>query len=64
MKWTDTREIAIALADTYPDDDPLTIRYTELRRRVLSLDEFDDDPERCGERILEAIQMMWIDERD
>ena len=62
MKWTDTLEIAIALSEKYPDVDPLTVRFTDLFEWVLALDEFDDDPKRCGEKILEAIQMAWIDE--
>ena len=62
MKWTDTLEIAIALAEAHPEVDPATIRFTELRRQVLALPGFDDDPARSGERILEAIQQAWIDE--
>ena len=62
MKWTDTLEIAIALAEKYPDVDPLTVRFTDLFEWVQALDDFDDDPKRCGEKILEAIQMAWIDE--
>ena len=64
MKWTDTLEIAIALSEKYPDTDPLTVRFTDLFKWVQELDGFDDDPERCGEKILEAIQMAWIDEVD
>ena len=64
MKWTDTLEIAMALAEVHPDVDPATIRFTELRRLVLELPGFDDDPAHSGERILEAIQQDWIDESD
>ncbi|WP_157669738.1 Fe-S cluster assembly protein IscX [Chitinibacter sp. SCUT-21] len=64
MKWTDTRDIAIELADKYPDVDPKTIRFTDLRDWVLALDGFDDDPKHCGEKILEAIQMVWMDEAE
>ena len=64
MKWTDTLEIAIALSEKYPDTDPLTVRFTDLFKWVQELDGFDDDPERCGEKILEAIQMAWIEEAD
>jgi FeS assembly protein IscX len=63
MKWTDTLEIAIALDDAHPDVDPTRIRFTELRAWVLALPGFDDDPNRSGEKILEAIQQAWIDER-
>jgi len=64
MKWTDTLDIAIALADTHPEVDPLTVRFTDLMNWVMALDGFDDEPGRCGEKILEAIQQAWIDEAD
>lgn len=62
LKWTDTLEIAIALCDTHPDIDPLTVRFTDLRQWVMALPGFNDDPAHCGEKVLEAIQMAWIDE--
>jgi FeS assembly protein IscX len=62
MKWTDSLEIAIALSEKFPDTDPKKIRFTDLHKWVLELDEFSDDPNRSGEKILEAIQMAWIDE--
>ena len=62
MKWIDTRDIAIALAEKFPDVDPASVRFTDLRRWVIALPGFDDDPERSGEKILEAIQTAWIDE--
>ena len=62
MKWTDTQDIAIALTDRYPDTDPNTVRFTDLMQWVMALPGFDDDPKRCGEKILEAIQVAWIDE--
>jgi len=64
MKWVDTYDVATALADAHPDVDPRTVRFTQLREWVLALPGFDDAPERCGEKILEAIQMAWIDEAD
>ncbi len=64
LKWTDTLDIAIELADMHSDADPLTIAFPQLMEMVLELEGFDDDPEHCGERILEAIQMAWIEERD
>ena len=64
MKWTDSLEIAIGLADAHPDVDPNRVLFTDLRRWVLELPGFDDDPAHCGEKILEAIQMAWIDEGD
>ncbi len=62
MKWTDTLLIAEHLYDKFPDVDPLTIRFTDLHKWVCELEGFDDDPKRSGEKILEAIQMAWIDE--
>jgi FeS assembly protein IscX len=62
MKWTDTNDIAIALSEKHPDVDPLKVRFTDLMQWVMALDGFDDTQERCGEKILEAIQMAWIDE--
>jgi FeS assembly protein IscX len=64
MKWTDSREIAIGLAERFPDTDPKSIRFTDLHRWVLELPGFDDDPKHSGEKILEAIQMAWIDEAE
>jgi FeS assembly protein IscX len=62
MKWTDTRDIAIALADAYPDQDPKAVNFVDLYNWVMALPGFSDDPKRCGEKILEAIQMAWIEE--
>lgn len=64
MKWTDSLRIAEELVDKYPSIDPKTIRFTDLMQWVLDLDGFDDAPERCGEKILEAIQLAWIAEAD
>lgn len=63
MKWIDTQRIAEDLYDTHGDSiNPQTIRFTHLRELVLALPDFDDDPSRCGEKILEAIQQAWIEE--
>jgi FeS assembly protein IscX len=62
MKWTETLEIAIALAEAHPDVDPRAIRFTDLHRWVCELPGFSDDPARSGEKVLEAIQMAWMDE--
>jgi FeS assembly protein IscX len=62
VKWIDSQEIAIQLADKHPDIDPKKIRFTDLMRWVLELEGFDDDPAHCGEKILEAIQAAWIEE--
>ena len=63
LEWTDGREIAIALDEAHPDVDPQYVRFTDLFRWVCELEEFGGDPKRCGEKLLEAIQMMWIEER-
>lgn len=64
MKWTDVREIAMALYDKYPDTKPLDIRFTDLHRWVTELEGFDDDPNKSNEKILEAIQMAWLQEAE
>ena len=64
LKWTDSLDIALALDEAHPDVDPGDINFVDLREWVLALTEFDDDPAHSGERILEAIQMAWMDERD
>ncbi len=62
MKWTEVEEIAIELSDAHPEVDPSKVNFVDLMNWVLALPEFDDDPGRCGERILEGIQQAWIDE--
>jgi FeS assembly protein IscX len=62
MKWTDTHEIAAALCDAHGEIDPRQIRFTDLHRWVTELPDFDDDPQRSNEKILEALQAAWIDE--
>ncbi len=62
MKWTDARDIAIALADAHPDVAPLSVRFTDLHRWVTELPGFADDPALSSEKGLEAIQMAWLDE--
>lgn len=64
LKWVDTLDIAIELFEKHPDIDPKTIRFTDLHRWVIELDGFDDDPNRSNEKILESIQMNWIDEAE
>ena len=62
MKWIDAEDIGIALAEKFPDLDPLTLRFTDLREEVLALEDFDDDPKASNEPKLEAIQMAWHEE--
>ena len=62
MKWTDTEQIGVSLYEKFSDTDPLTVRFTDLRERVMGLDGFDDDPKASNEPKLEAIQMAWYEE--
>jgi FeS assembly protein IscX len=64
MKWSDVTDIAIALEDAHPEADNVNLRFTDLHAWVCALEDFDDDPAKSNEKILEAIQMAWIDERD
>jgi len=64
LKWIDSLEIALDLIEQHPDVDPLQLHFTQLRQWVLTLERFNDVPEHCGERVLEAIQLAWIDEAD
>ncbi|MBI3561867.1 MAG: Fe-S cluster assembly protein IscX [Gammaproteobacteria bacterium] len=63
LKWTDSLELAIALDTAHPEVDPRLLRFTDLYQWICELEEFDDDPKHSGEKILEAVQMAWIDER-
>ena len=64
LKWTDSLDIAIELYEQHPDVDPQYVRFTDLHAWICELEDFDDDPESSNERILEAIQMAWIEEAD
>lgn len=64
MHWIDVTDIAIELEEAHPDTDVVNIRFTDLFNYVTSLKNFADDHKKCNEKILEAIQMAWIDERD
>jgi FeS assembly protein IscX len=64
MKWTDTLDIAIALDEAHPDVDPRQVNFVDLRNWIMALPDFDDDPAHCGERILEAVQLAWMGEKD
>ena len=63
ISWTDSLEIAISLEEAHPDIDPITINFVELRELVMALEDFNESDTQCGEKILEAIQMCWIDEK-
>ncbi len=63
LKWVDSLEIAIELDEAHPDVDPKFVNFVDLRQWVIDLEGFDDDPEHSGERILEAIQLAWIEEK-
>ncbi len=64
LRWTDVLDIAIELDEAHPDVDPLKANFVDLRNMVIALPDFDDDPDKTGEKILEAIQMHWIEERE
>jgi FeS assembly protein IscX len=63
MSWTDSLEIAISLEEAHPDIDPITINFVDLRELVIALEDFNESDTQCGEKVLEAIQMCWIDEK-
>lgn len=62
LRWTDVQDIAIELAETLPEVDPRYVNFVDLRNWVLGLQDFEDVPGHCGEKVLEAIQMAWIEE--
>ena len=64
LRWTDVNDIAIELEDAHPDVDVVNLRFTDLWKWVREIPDFDDDPERSNEKILEAIQMAWLEERE
>ena len=64
LRWTNVNDIAIELEDAHPDVDVVNLRFTDLWKWVRAIPDFDDDPERSNEKILEAIQMAWLDERE
>ena len=64
MQWTDVVDIAIELYEAHPEVDPKAVRFTDLRDWVMALPDFEGDADRCGEKVLEAIQQAWIDEAD
>jgi len=63
ISWTDSLEIAISLEEAHPDIDPMSINFVDLRALVMSLEDFDESDTHCGEKVLEAIQMCWIEEK-
>ena len=62
LTWKDAEEIAYALIDEFPDQDPLKLSFPKLHKLVIELEEFGDDPQRSNEAVLEAIQMAWYEE--
>ncbi|MBV7299069.1 Fe-S cluster assembly protein IscX [Enterovibrio paralichthyis] len=64
LKWIDSRDIAIELVEKFPDTDPKTVRFTDLHRWVMELEDFSDDPNHSNEKILEAIILCWMEEMD
>ena len=64
LKWTDTFEIAVALEEKFPEIDNINLRFTDLHKWILDLDGFQDDPNKSNEKILESIQIAWLEQRD
>jgi len=64
LRWIDSQELALDLIEQHPDVDPYQLHFTELRQWILALERFDDDPNHCGERVLEAVQLAWMAEMD
>ncbi|MBD63254.1 MAG: Fe-S assembly protein IscX [Gammaproteobacteria bacterium] len=64
ITWSDIQEIAIELSENFPDIDPQWINFPDLHKKICNLNRFEDDPNNSNEKILEAIQMAWIDELD
>jgi FeS assembly protein IscX len=64
LKWTDVYDLGFELAEAHPGVNPLTVKFTDLHRMVTELPGFDDDPKRSNEKILEAVQMAWLEELD
>ena len=64
MLWTDVNDIAVELFEKFPDLDPTYILFTDLREMIMNLENFEDDPDRSNEKILEAIQMLWLEESE
>jgi FeS assembly protein IscX len=62
LTWDDTENIALALYDKFPEQDPLKVRFTDLHKWITELDDFGDDASKSNEGKLEAIQMAWYDE--
>ncbi|SJN23293.1 Believed to be involved in assembly of Fe-S clusters [Vibrio casei] len=62
LKWTDSQDIAIELAEKFPDLDPQTVRFTDMHQWITELEDFEDEPNRSNEKILEAILLCWLDE--
>lgn len=63
LTWNDAEEIGIQLSEKYPDVDPLSVRFTDLHSWVTELPDFQDDPKKSNEGLLEAIQMAWLEEK-
>ncbi len=61
MQWLDIEDIAESLEEKFPDENVMCLRFTDLKRKVMELENFDDDEKRCNEKILEAIQAAWLE---
>jgi FeS assembly protein IscX len=62
LRWDDAEDLGLMLADKFPDQNPLEVRFTDLHRMITELPTFVDDPAKSSEGKLEAIQMAWHEE--
>ena len=44
LRWEDAEDIGLKLADMYPEQNPLEVRFTDLHKLITGLPTFVDDP--------------------
>ena len=62
LTWNTLDDIALALHDKFPEQDPTYIRFTDLHKWITELEDFEDDPAKSNEAKLERIQEAWLEE--
>ena len=62
LTWDKFEDIGMALYEAHPDADPLKVRFTDMHKWIMELEDFEDDPAKSNESKLEAIQMAWHEE--
>jgi FeS assembly protein IscX len=60
--WNDEDDIALALADKYPDMNPREVRLRDLCTFVVGLPMFADNPNATNEEQLQRLQDAWLAE--